>query len=873
MAVKAKAEITISRIIDIEKVTRYYLLQSSTSATPSKPTANPPGGSWVTTEPAFGSDTTKTLYFVDLTVMTNGTFSYSAVSKSSSYEAAKEAWNKANNAQSTADDANSKIDKLQIGGRNLLHKTSFEQVVVGNAFTVDGVTHNTYADGWGGYNGGIDNPTTSYHAYLDPITHHYVFDETNGNGNWKGLVVRNNNRGLFVTDFSGSYIFSATLKATGSGTKLYGGFYYVKKGTSHYEFHSDWFMISNIPDGKEVRLSAKVPLNDDVDLTYGVSFYIYGYNFSGRSKLEMWNPKLEKGTKATDWTPAPEDMATQDSVEKVSSTVNEVKQTADSNSAKITQMNQTVAQKADGSKVTKLEERTSLVEQNLSGFKSEVSSTYTTKTEFENLESTYNSYVQQTDSKIAAKLESSTFNSFQNGEYSNFKKSTNEFIGTSEAWEMRWNKIFNSDNAAENTYQSYITFQNGEQILGNSKSNIKLHLKNDVIQFEDSNGNALASFDAANIYLGKNSKESIIDLCNSSGKIAGYASEYGDVGIELSGPHYVNLFTEGVEVDSNCANKSSALLMGDEYVDIFLNDGNGGWSSRIALEQGNIKFLGNSVFLSDVSFSRDATFETSITVKSQITTFQLVANGGVWFNQQVCFANAMWNKLGDDVYFGDQNIAGGFCIYGNTGSPGIYFSNTKGSIFSLTSQWMKFRPGPEDYGCMSLGVTDNMWGLFPDVDNYALNIGTSGHRWRAVYAKNATIQTSDERVKTILGTVSDKYLEFFNKIDPIIFKWNDGDTDTRLRIGLGAQTVERALFESGINPEEYAGLNHDYYDNPGSDGLTDRYSMDYIMYLLIAATQTKKNTHTIKRLESKLQSALCQIEALRDKLYELEMAM
>ena len=282
-------------------------------------------------------------------------------------------------------------------------------------------------------------------------------------------------------------------------------------------------------------------------------------------------------------------------VETLSKLTNEVKQTVDSNSAKITQMNQTVAQKADGSKVTKLEERTSLVEQNLSGFKSEVSSTYTTKTEFENLESTYNSYVQQTDSKIAAKLESSTFNSFQNGEYSNFKKSTNEFIGTSEAWEMRWNKIFNSDNAAEDTYQSYITFQNGEQILGNSKSNIKLHLKNDVIQFEDSNGNALASFNAANIYLGKNSKESIIDLCNSSGKIAGYASEYGDVGIELSGPHYVNLFTEGVEVDSNCANKSSALLMGDEYVNIFLNDGSGGWASKISLEGTTIKLLGDQI--------------------------------------------------------------------------------------------------------------------------------------------------------------------------------------------------------------------------------------------------------------------------------------
>lgn len=103
MAVKAKAEITLSRIIDIESVTRYYLLQSSTASVPSKPTANPPGGNWKTTEPSYTSGSTNTLYFVDLTVMTNGTFSYSAVSKSSSYEAAKEAWNKANNAQNSID--------------------------------------------------------------------------------------------------------------------------------------------------------------------------------------------------------------------------------------------------------------------------------------------------------------------------------------------------------------------------------------------------------------------------------------------------------------------------------------------------------------------------------------------------------------------------------------------------------------------------------------------------------------------------------------------------------------------------------------------------------------------------------------------------
>ena len=99
---KASAQITISRIVDISSVTRYYLLQSSTSAAPSKPTANPPGGSWTTTEPTYTSGSTNTLYFVDLTVFSNSNFSYSNVSKSSSYEAAKTAYNKALDAAKTA---------------------------------------------------------------------------------------------------------------------------------------------------------------------------------------------------------------------------------------------------------------------------------------------------------------------------------------------------------------------------------------------------------------------------------------------------------------------------------------------------------------------------------------------------------------------------------------------------------------------------------------------------------------------------------------------------------------------------------------------------------------------------------------------------
>lgn len=111
MAVKAKASITISRIIDILSVTRYYLLQSSTSEAPAKPTTNPPSSSWAKTEPSYTSGSTKTLYFVDCTEFTNGTFKYSEVSKSSSYEAAKEAYNKAAAVETRVSNAETAIEQ------------------------------------------------------------------------------------------------------------------------------------------------------------------------------------------------------------------------------------------------------------------------------------------------------------------------------------------------------------------------------------------------------------------------------------------------------------------------------------------------------------------------------------------------------------------------------------------------------------------------------------------------------------------------------------------------------------------------------------------------------------------------------------------
>lgn len=123
----ASSSITLAQVNDgsdgngVKSVNRYYILKSSA---PSKPTSNPPDG-WTTTEPTYTSGSTDSLYFCDLTTFSDGTWAYSTVSKSSSYEAAKEAWNKAQNAQDVAEEA-SKV------ATNYMNFDETNGLVVGN---------------------------------------------------------------------------------------------------------------------------------------------------------------------------------------------------------------------------------------------------------------------------------------------------------------------------------------------------------------------------------------------------------------------------------------------------------------------------------------------------------------------------------------------------------------------------------------------------------------------------------------------------------------------------------------------------------------------------------------------------------------------
>lgn len=302
MAIKAKAEITISRIIDIENVIRYYLLQSSSIAAPSKPTANPPGGSWSTTEPTYNSGATNSLYFTDLNIMSNGTYSYSAVSKSSSYEAAKEAWNKANNAQNgvshlttkvesaeTSISKNNKeialrakktevteaINNIDIGGRNLARQTAKAKTWTSSS----AYAWNTWigSDGGSGWLPSIlIEPEQTYTLSFD-----YVIEDCTDKSIGVGIGA-----GTTGSDYA------ADIWEKLASFKQYGD--NIESG--HFVYNLSAKSPSQLGDVKYFAFRPARRLGDNV-LTTPI-------------KLTISNFKLERGNKATDWTPAPEDYYT-----------------------------------------------------------------------------------------------------------------------------------------------------------------------------------------------------------------------------------------------------------------------------------------------------------------------------------------------------------------------------------------------------------------------------------------------------------------------------------------------------------------------------------------------------------------------------------
>lgn len=108
-------------------------------------------------------------------------------------------------------------------------------------------------------------------------------------------------------------------------------------------------------------------------------------------------PKLERGDKATDWSPAPEDIdndisSVDTKVTTVSNQYTTLNQSLTSLTATVNSNTTKISKKADGSAVTALQANMTALTADLSGFKTTVSSTYVTKTALNSVDDKFANY-------------------------------------------------------------------------------------------------------------------------------------------------------------------------------------------------------------------------------------------------------------------------------------------------------------------------------------------------------------------------------------------------------------------------------------------------------------------------------------------------
>ena len=152
----------------------------------------------------------------------------------------------------------------------------------------------------------------------------------------------------------------------------------------------------------------------------------------------------------------------------------------------------------------------------------------------------------------------------------------------------------------------------------------------------------------------------------------------------------------------------------------------------------------------------------------------------------------------------------------------------------------KIHFGNQTYNVAFNYSSSSNMGIVPS-NNKVADLGSSSYQFKNCYAnqfyQNGTaISTSDRRKKTGIKDITKKYVEFFKKLKPKLFRFKDGESG-RLHSGFIAQDVEEAAGESGIPTKDLAFL---CIDEEGNYGLR---------YEELIAIQTKVIQDLLERVE------------------------
>lgn len=164
---------------------------------------------------------------------------------------------------------------------------------------------------------------------------------------------------------------------------------------------------------------------------------------------------------------------------------------------------------------------------------------------------------------------------------------------------------------------------------------------------------------------------------------------------------------------------------------------------------------------------------------------------------------------------------------------------------SAGNWWVDASPGSFGMVTGAAGPHFTIQGNVTPNSDDRYSCGESQFRWTDVWATNDQIRTSDRNIKTDISYDVSRYDHLFDLLRPVSYKLINGSSG-RTHMGLIAQDVEAALYDSGISTQDCAA----FIKNPGTDEKTGepvyRYAIRYGEFIPLLIYQVQKIKEALK---------------------------
>lgn len=206
--------------------------------------------------------------------------------------------------------------------------------------------------------------------------------------------------------------------------------------------------------------------------------------------------------------------------------------------------------------------------------------------------------------------------------------------------------------------------------------------------------------------------------------------------------------------------------------------------------------------------------------------------------------------------------------YNSSGHPGNTYINAYNGDVYLRNKTASIR--------FESHTTSNIAGVFRPVTDTKCSIGRADYRWYRLWAASSAVQTSDEREKSDIMSLSDYpatysrngsgniFEQLYDKLIPKTYTLNiEGNED--VHIGFVAQDIAASMAELGLSEDDLGLIDHSCWIDEETGEEKDRYGLCYEEFAALNTYMIQKQKARITELETQLadqEERIAKLEAL-----------